>query len=385
MKNSGILGLVILFAVSCSDNKYNVEIRGNVTDAPPKNTTVYIEDMNTAKPRITDSAVIKSGGKFKLRLKTKGPGFYHLGIGHKNILLLVEPHDKIDVTTAVSAPADDYRISGSENSELIRILNRRIRRTISRLDSLLKIYEALLLNNREERIRIGKEWEKTLDEQRKYSADFIREHISQPVIYYALYQKINENNPVFDPVGDIEIYKTVASAFGTKYPESIYTRSLAKRIEDSENIISNIKWQEIIAKHKSDLPPIELPDKTGRPVSLHSFKGKYILLEFSVLTAEGSAAYIKQLQKTYEKYKNKGLTIYQVCLDNSRLIWEDAQKVLNIQWTCVWDENAMKSVNAGIWNIKHIPANYLIDKEFNIVGKNLFGNTLEERLNHVIK
>ena len=88
MKNSGILGLVILFAVSCSDNKYNVEIRGNVTDAPPKNTTVYIEDMNTAKPRITDSAVIKSGGKFKLRLKTKGPGFYHLGIGHKNILLL---------------------------------------------------------------------------------------------------------------------------------------------------------------------------------------------------------------------------------------------------------------------------------------------------------
>lgn len=385
MKNSGILGLVILFALSCSHNKYNVEIRGNITDAPPKNTTVYIEDMNTANPRITDSAVIKSGGKFKLRLKTKGPGFYHLGIGHKNILLLAEPHDKINVTTAVAAPADDYRISGSENSELIRILNRRIRRTISRLDSLLKIYEALPLNNKEERIRIGKEWEKTLNEQRKYSTDFIREHISKPVAYYALYQKINENNPVFDPVEDIEIYKTVASAFATKYPESIYTRSLAKRIEDSENIISNIKWQEIIAKHKSDLPPIELPDKTGRTVSLHSFKGKYILLEFSVLTAEGSAAYIKQLQKTYEKYKNKGLTIYQVCLDNSRLIWEDAQKALNIQWTCVWDENAMKSVNAGIWNIKNIPANYLIDKEFNIVGKNLFGNTLEERLNHVIK
>ena len=79
------------------------------------------------------------------------------------------------------------------------------------------------------------------------------------------------------------------------------------------------------------------------------------------------------------------MTIYQVCLDTSRLIWEDAPKALNIQWTCVWDENAMKSVNAGIWNIKHIPANYLIDKEFNIVGKNLFGNTLEERLNHVIK
>jgi len=55
-----------------------------------------------------------------------------------------------------------------------------------------------------------------------------------------------------------------------------------------------------------------------------------------------------------------------------------------MNWVCVRDPKSLQSTFASTWNIKNIPANYIINPEFEIVGKNLFGQRLQERLTDLL-
>ena len=64
----------------------------------------------------------------------------------------------------------------------------------------------------------------------------------------------------------------------------------------------------------------------------------------------------------------------------------DGKKELReINWICVWDPDGLKSRAAQMWNIQRVPANYIITPKFEIVGKNLAGQRLEDRLNDLLK
>ena len=74
-----------------------------------------------------------------------------------------------------------------------------------------------------------------------------------------------------------------------------------------------------------------------------------------------------------------------VCLDKNRLLWEEVIKQNKIDWICVWDEGGLQSRAAATWNVKDIPANFIINQKKEIVGKNLYGDRLEDRLNTLLK
>ena len=77
--------------------------------------------------------------------------------------------------------------------------------------------------------------------------------------------------------------------------------------------------------------------------------------------------------------------MYQVCVEENRLFWQNQVQQNQIDWICVWDEEALQSHAAKSWNIQTIPANYIINPKSEIVGKNLTGRRLEERLNDLLK
>lgn len=60
-------------------------------------------------------------------------------------------------------------------------------------------------------------------------------------------------------------------------------------------------------------------------------------------------------------------------------------KVVRLVLIMVVVLSAAMSVNAQMWNIQHVPANYIINPKFEIVGKNLAGQRLEDRLNDLLK
>lgn len=118
---------------------------------------------------------------------------------------------------------------------------------------------------------------------------------------------------------------------------------------------------------------------------IENLRGKTILLDFAMITEQGTAEYQKELAEIQKKYASKGLVIVQVCFDKSKILWEMAKRDHKITWTCLLDEDGENSKNLMNWNIGSIPANYIIDKNFKIVGKNQFGANLSDYIKDILK
>jgi hypothetical protein len=110
-----------------------------------------------------------------------------------------------------------------------------------------------------------------------------------------------------------------------------------------------------------------------------------VLLSFWASWDEPSRKENKNLLKTYNTYKSKGFEIYQVSLDRSKILWEGAIEQDKLPWINVSDLRYTDSYPARVYNVQKIPANYLISRDGEIIGKDLFGRILDEKLNDLLK
>lgn len=123
-------------------------------------------------------------------------------------------------------------------------------------------------------------------------------------------------------------------------------------------------------------------DTEGKPVSLSSFKGKYVLIDFWASWCGPCRAENPNVIKAYNTYKDKGFTILGVSLDASaqKNNWIEAIKKDGLTWTEVSDLKGWGNEAAKLYNIISIPQNFLVDPNGVIVAKNLRGEDLQKKL-----
>ena len=90
--------------------------------------------------------------------------------------------------------------------------------------------------------------------------------------------------------------------------------------------------------------------------------------------------YRKETFSILKKYKDNGFDIIGVSLDRTREQWEQAVIDDNLPWTQVSNLNFWNDPVARRYSIRAIPQSYLIDQSGTVIGKNLRGNDLEERI-----
>ena len=83
-----------------------------------------------------------------------------------------------------------------------------------------------------------------------------------------------------------------------------------------------------------------------------------MILNFTAYAAEFSPQLNKLLNDIYQKYRNSGLAIYQVSLDQDNVIWREAAK--NLPWITVFDPMGADSSNVGTYNVFGIPTSFII-------------------------
>lgn len=128
-----------------------------------------------------------------------------------------------------------------------------------------------------------------------------------------------------------------------------------------------------------------LNDTNGKPVSLSSFKGKYVLVDFWASWCGPCRAENPNVVKAFNKYKDKNFTILGVSLDEDGAKWKEAIAQDKLAWTQVSDLKGWKAQAAALYGVKAIPANFLIDQDGKIIGHNLRGDELEAKLAAIIK
>lgn len=123
-------------------------------------------------------------------------------------------------------------------------------------------------------------------------------------------------------------------------------------------------------------------DTTGTPVSLSSFRGKYVLVDFWASWCGPCRSENPNVVENFNKFSNKNFTVLGVSLDRpgQKDKWINAIKEDNLTWTHVSDLQFWNNSAAKLYHVNSIPTNLLVDPNGKIVARNLRGPALEEKL-----
>lgn len=138
-------------------------------------------------------------------------------------------------------------------------------------------------------------------------------------------------------------------------------------------------------------PDISLPNASNQIISLDSFSGNYIILDFWASWCVACRKENQNLVRIYNKYKDKKLInsktiiIYSVSLDTDIEVWQKAIKNDKLGWqNHVSSLKKWKCPAASAYGISALPAGFLIGPDGIIISDDISGSNLETELNKLL-
>jgi len=360
-----VLGLCMFFFSACN-NSSDFIVKGVVAGADGQ--LMYLENVGISNVVTLDSIKLAPGGKFKFTEKRpEYPDFYRLRLNNQLINFAVDSTETISFVADAGTFATSYSVEGSENSKAIKAI------TLAQLDAnqaisrLRKEYEDKMISDTTYRMKVLA----AADAYKEVARKYIYSAPMSTAAYFALFQQI-DGLLFFDLYDrkDVKAYGAVATSYNHTYPESPRSKHLYNLTLQSMKVLraqrpvdySNVETKEI------SFLDIELPDVRGEVVKLSTVApGKVVLINFTAYQTEWSPALNMVLGELYTKYHDQELEIYQVSLDSDFHFWRNGAS--NLPWVTVHDPQSVYSQVAGLYNVKQLPALFILDRKGNLVKR----------------
>ena len=375
-----LMGLFLLVACGSNDEE-KLTVSGTIVNRDAR--MIYLEETPVATMQriVKDSAVIGNGGKFSLKAETLEESIYNLRIDNDvyPFASLVNDSNKITVDADFAKAGEFYTVKGSSASDSIRYylkrsgeMMRQIYYDAKALDSLKKLppdsnFFALELRRKEK-----------AEQLKTYTDNSIRSSTSPSVAMFILstYQGIAKNPDFGVPPFTNEDVGGMIDQLIIKFPQHQGIASVKSYFDGLSSKAGMVG---------KAAPEISLPDLEGKTVSLSSFRGKYVLVDFWASWCKPCRYENPNVVSAYNKYKSKNFTILGVSLDQNKGAWQKAIVDDKLNWTHISDLQQWRSVVVPTYKIQGIPYNVLVDPQGKVVAENLRGQELDQKLGEFLR
>ena len=152
-------------------------------------------------------------------------------------------------------------------------------------------------------------------------------------------------------------------------------------------IVSNVRAQDADAKYATDLlkagtaaPDFTLAAPDGSRHSLSSLRGSYVVLDFWASWCPDCRKDIPAMKELHDKYGQK-IKFVGISFDDNKQNWTNCIRSNNMDWLHLSELKKWKQTNISrLYNIKWIPAMYLLDRQGNVILSTVMVEKLAAKL-----
>lgn len=182
----------------------------------------------------------------------------------------------------------------------------------------------------------------------------------------------------------------VFEKFEKRYPDNQYTLNKLERIHErlgNEELATEYRKK---ANSTSKLigkvvPDFSATDLDGKPISLEQYRGKVVLLDFWAVWYGPCIGEMPNVNRIYNSYKDQGFDIIGVSLDTDKTRLRNYLKVNEIPWRQIFSGQKWNSPLVKQYNIRSIPAPWLIAKDGTLISRDARGLKLEQLVVDALK
>jgi len=357
------LGAIGLFLGSCtSADQY--KLTGKVEGMTEGK--VYLSKLQDNKLVKTDSTTMTASG-FSFEGTVASPDLVYIELeGQRGAIQLFLENSVITVDADVKN-LREAKVAGSENQNVLVAFGELQKGYQEKQKALYPEYQkAAEAKNQVAMDSIEAEFNKSEEAKFAASKEFVKSNskfIASAFVAYRI------SSPL-EPSEMEEVYALLS--------EEVKKSSYAVLIKDKIEVLNKVEVGQ-------PAPDFTLNTTEGVPLSLSSFKGKVVVVDFWASWCGPCRRENPNMVKMYNEVHEKGVEFLGVSLDKDKDKWLKAIEDDGLIWNHVSDLKYWNSEAAKLYGINGIPATLVIDQKGNIVAKKVFGEELKAVIDKLIQ
>ncbi|NHN24889.1 redoxin domain-containing protein [Flavobacterium jejuense] len=368
MKKILVLVASVFAFISCEKAIENQYIVTGTAKGVENGKKMFIELQGEMGEPISKDTAIVENGKFEFKGQVKDLDIAIIKLeGSQQGIPFVFEEGKTEITFDKDS-LQKSKISGTYNNEKFQEFNDKSasfgkkmmqfqKDNNEKMQAAQQAQDTVVIN------KIMKEYKVVQEEMNTFSKDFVKNNPKSYISLLLLESFINNQTAEID-----EVQKSY-----DKLDKSLLENKHAKNIKKAIEAATAIT----IGK---PAPEFSAPSPEGKTISLKESLGKVTIIDFWASWCKPCRLENPNVVAMYNELHEKGLNIIGISLDKDADKWKQAIADDGLVWNHVSNLKFWQDPIAEQYNVKSIPATFILDGKGNIVAKDLRGDELKAKI-----